>query len=153
LELPLPNYFDEINEIIECICAQKDISGMRLAAKIGSNYHNYFLPCVAEGIVQVINKEYNYKLEGKRVLVIGRGMMMGKPVADLLVNSDCTVTIAHSKTANLDELIQQNDIIVSAVGKPDFFRFTKVQSGIGNRRRSLPRQKREGLWGLFQFCR
>jgi methylenetetrahydrofolate dehydrogenase (NADP+)/methenyltetrahydrofolate cyclohydrolase len=77
-----------------------------------------FKPCTPEGIMYVLEKELG-DLTGMNALVIGRGKLVGKPVAQMLLDADCTVTIAHSKTEFLEGLLYPSDIIISAVGKPN----------------------------------
>lgn len=107
VQLPLPEGFDE-DEAMDFIWNDKDVDGFQPDSP--------FLPCTPEGILHILHKECG-NLEGKTALVIGRGKLVGKPVAELLLKENCTVTIAHSKTTNLDDLIKRHDIIVSGVGK------------------------------------
>ena len=111
LQLPLPREYDEnyLSHIIPC---WKDVDGLKQISK--------FKPCTPEGIVYLLKKELG-DLTGKTALIIGRGKLVGKPLFDMLLNENCTVTMAHSKTKDLESLIQQKfDIIVCAVGKPKF---------------------------------
>lgn len=111
LQLPLPHDFNEefcINLIPPC----KDVDGFKA--------NSPFKPCTPEGIVYLLKKELG-DLTGKTALIIGRGKLVGKPLFDMLLEENCTVTMAHSKTKNLESLTQQGfDIIVCAVGKPKF---------------------------------
>ena len=108
LQLPLPNGHDE-KYLTDIIQPWKDVDGFRQDSK--------FKPCTPEGIIHVLKKELG-DLEGKTALIIGRGKLVGRPLFDMLLEENCTVTMAHSKTNDLDELLQQGfDIIVSAVGK------------------------------------
>jgi methylenetetrahydrofolate dehydrogenase (NADP+)/methenyltetrahydrofolate cyclohydrolase len=109
LQLPLPAGWDE-EYFSNLIPPEKDVDGLVSDSS--------FVPCTPEGVMYVLKKELG-SLEGKTVLIIGRGKLVGRPLFDLLLNENCTVTMAHSKTKDLNMLIQdQFDIIVSAVGKP-----------------------------------
>ena len=107
VQLPLPEGWNE-TLLTYTIDRDKDVDGFRTASK--------FKPCTPEGIMYVLEKELG-DLTGMNALVIGRGKLVGKPVAQMLLDADCTVTIAHSKTKYLCETIEYSDIIVSAVGK------------------------------------
>lgn len=109
VQLPLP---DDVNEdkYIYRIEAKKDVDGFLPDSK--------FNPCTPEGIMYVLEKELG-DLTGKKALVIGRGKLVGTPITTMLIDADCTVTVAHSKTKNLKELLATNEIIISAVGKPN----------------------------------
>ena len=108
IQLPLPKDFkEEMCTNFVDIC--KDVDGFR--------YGSPFLPCTPEGIVWILKQELG-DLTGKTALVIGRGKLVGDPVTKLLVKENCTVTIAHSKTQNLKQMLGDFDIIVSATGIP-----------------------------------
>lgn len=118
VQLPLPKHIDE-NVIIEAIDPQKDVDGLH-PLNVGYLELNRpgFVSCTPKGIVRLLDW-YNVELEGKRALVIGRSRLVGKPVSTLLSQKNATVTLAHSKTKNLEELVRSNDIIVVAMGKPE----------------------------------
>lgn len=110
LQLPLPDGWDE-EYFLNFIPTEKDVDGLTRDSK--------FLPCTPEGIVHVLKKELG-DLEGKTALIIGRGKLVGRPLFDLLLNENCTVTMAHSKTKDLLTmlLLDRYDIVVVAAGKP-----------------------------------
>ena len=81
------------------------------------------------GIMKIL-EEYNIELEGKRAVVVGRSAILGKPVAMLLLNKNATVTICHSRTKNLEEILKQADIVVGAVGKPNFIQKDWLKEGV-----------------------
>ena len=109
IQLPVPDRYDE-EFLLGFIHREKDVDGLRQDSK--------FKPCTPEGIVYLLKKELG-DLTGKTALIIGRGKLVGKPLFDMLLDENCTVTMAHSKTKNLNILLQRPfDIIVSAVGKP-----------------------------------
>ncbi|AYV33878.1 bifunctional 5,10-methylenetetrahydrofolate dehydrogenase/5,10-methenyltetrahydrofolate cyclohydrolase [Erysipelothrix rhusiopathiae] len=118
VQLPLPKHIDE-NVIIEAIDPKKDVDGLH-PLNVGYLELNRpgFVSCTPKGIVRLLDW-YNVEIEGKRALVIGRSRLVGKPVSTLLTQKNATVTLAHSKTKNLEELVRSNDIIVVAMGKPE----------------------------------
>lgn len=116
VQLPLPDREKE-REITSLIWSKKDVDGFTA--------HSKFQPCTPEGIIHVIKKELGDDLSGYRALVIGRGKLVGKPVADMLLKENCTVTVAHSKSRDMDMLTANADIIVCAVGQPNFLDLQK----------------------------
>lgn len=108
VQLPLPDGMNE-DYYLDKISLKKDVDGFR------SN--SPFKPCTPEGIMYLLYQEIGV-LTGKTALVIGRGKLVGKPMARLLLDADCTVINAHSQTQNLPELLLVADIVVSGVGKP-----------------------------------
>jgi methylenetetrahydrofolate dehydrogenase (NADP+)/methenyltetrahydrofolate cyclohydrolase len=109
LQLPLPKGWNE-DFLTRCISHRKDVDGFLPTSK--------FKPCTPEGIMYVLHKELG-DLTGMNALVIGRGKLVGKPIAQMLLDADCTVTVAHSKSKYLVELLDHTDIVISAVGKPN----------------------------------
>ncbi|MGB2740805.1 MAG: hypothetical protein WBC60_09670 [Cognaticolwellia sp.] len=87
------------------------------------------MPCTPQGCIILAKQHLGNDLSGKHAVVIGRSNIVGKPVAMLLLQENCTVTIAHSKTKNLPEVCQQADILVAAVGKPEFVKADWVKKG------------------------
>ncbi len=128
LQLPLPNSMDT-QTILNKISPEKDVDGLT-SINQGKLFMNMdcMVPCTPKGIMRLL-KEYNVELAGKNAIVIGRSVLVGKPVAMLLLNQNATVTIAHSKTKNLAEICSNMDIIVAAVGKPKFVTADMVKEG------------------------
>lgn len=121
MQLPLPESFNE-EYLISAIHYAKDVDGFR--------QHSPFKPCTPEGIVYLLKKELG-DLTGKTALIIGRGKLVGKPLFDMLLYENCTVTMAHSKTNNLESLTKQEfDIIVCAVGKPKLLNLRQCNAKI-----------------------
>ena len=120
-QLPLPRGLSE-EEVIDRISPKKDVDafGMENVGRIMLGRYR-FLPCTPAGIMLLL-REAGIDIGGKRAVVIGRSNIVGKPMAMLLLNSDATVTICHSKTADLSEITRKADIIVCAVGKADFLK-------------------------------
>lgn len=119
LQLPLPVKFNE-KKIIREISPNKDIDCLTFESQ-GKLYMGEpkFLPCTPNSVVTLI-KSLNIDIVGKNVVVLGRSNIVGKPVAQLLLNENATVTICHSKTKNLKEVCKGADILVVAIGKPKF---------------------------------
>ena len=125
LQLPLPSNFDE-KKIIKEISPSKDIDCLTFESQ-GKLYMGEpkFLPCTPNSVVTLI-KSLNIDIAGKNVVVLGRSNIVGKPVAQLLLNENATVTICHSKTKNLREVCKSADILVVAIGRPKFIDETYV---------------------------
>ncbi|HBJ1647678.1 methenyltetrahydrofolate cyclohydrolase [Clostridium botulinum] len=119
LQLPLPKHLNE-KKIIKEISVKKDIDCLTFESQ-GKLYmgEKGFLPCTPNSVVTLI-KSLNVDITGKEVVVLGRSNIVGKPVAQLLLNENATVTICHSKTKNLKEVCSKADILVVAIGKPKF---------------------------------
>lgn len=117
VQLPLPKHIDKF-KIIDTIAPEKDVDGLTPynSGKLFSGEEPYVYPCTPKGILLLLD-EYNIELAGKHVVVIGRSNLVGKPVAQMLLNRNATVTMCHSHTKNLSDITKTADIIVSAVGK------------------------------------
>ncbi len=123
IQLPLKNGF-KLNEIIEYIDIKKDIDGISQLS-ITRNFIRsnsfYNLPCTTEAILKIIENQ-KYKVSGKNVVVINRGLIIGKPLIANLLEMDATVTICHSKTKNLSHFTNQADLLITAIGKPNYLK-------------------------------
>ncbi len=119
LQLPLPKHLNE-KKIIREISVKKDIDCLTFESQ-GKLYMGEpgFLPCTPNSVVTLI-KSLNIDLNGKNVVVLGRSNIVGKPVAQLLLNENATVTICHSRTKDLKEVCKRADILVVAIGRPKF---------------------------------
>lgn len=119
IQLPLPKNLNEKN-IINTISPSKDIDCLTFINQ-GKLYcgDKAFLPCTPNSVITLLER-YNIELEGKNVVVIGRSNIVGKPVAQLLINKNATVTICHSKTKDLKRICKSADILVVAIGKAKF---------------------------------
>lgn len=128
LQLPLPKSFNE-KKVIKKISPSKDIDCLTFESQ-GKLYMGEpeFLPCTPNSVVTLL-KSLNIPLEGKEVVVLGRSNIVGKPVAQLLLNENATVTICHSRTKDLKEVTKRADILVVAIGKPKFLDETYVKEG------------------------
>ena len=127
VQLPLPNHIDS-TVVVEAINPQKDVDGF-CAVNAGklSRGEKGIIPCTALGCLELI-KSTGITLPGAHAVVVGRSNIVGKPVAQLLLNHDCTVTVAHSKTKDLANLTKQADILIAAVGKKHFITADMVKS-------------------------
>ena len=128
VQLPLPKHIDT-NAILEAIDPNKDVDGFH-AINVGrlNSGLDGFVPCTPLGIMELF-KAYNIEVSGKNAVVIGRSNIVGKPMAALLLNAGATVTIAHSKTKDLASVCKNAQIIVVAVGKPNFLKADMVSDG------------------------
>lgn len=117
VQLPLPEHIDK-NKVVESISPKKDVDGFHPlnVGKLVSGIEPYFYPATPQGIMMLLD-EYNISVEGKQAVVVGRSNIVGKPVAQMLLKKNATVTMCHSRTENLEEIIKTADIVVSAVGK------------------------------------
>lgn len=130
VQLPLPSQIDE-NVIIQAIAPHKDVDGFHAVNSGGlmNGDAAALVPCTPQGCVILAKQHLGNDLSGKHAVIIGRSNIVGKPVAMLLLQESCTVTIAHSKTKNLPELCRQADILVAAVGRPEMVKADWVKPG------------------------
>jgi len=130
VQLPLPSGLDE-ERVLNMVSIEKDVDGFhplnigRLAQK---GRDPLFIPCTPAGTMYLIEKVIP-KIEGKNAVVLGRSNIVGMPVALLLVRSNATVTICHSRTKNLPEVVRQADILVAAVGRPEMVKGSWIKPG------------------------
>lgn len=128
VQLPLPPHINEDN-IIKAISPMKDVDGFHPesvgALSIGQPG---FVSCTPAGVIQLL-KRSGIEIEGKECVVIGRSNIVGKPMAQLLLRENGTVTIAHSRTKNLKEVAKRADILIVAIGKPKFITRDYVKEG------------------------
>lgn len=127
-QLPLPSHLNE-QIVIDSISPNKDVDGFSLVNK-GKLFCGIpsFTPATPQGIMTML-EEYNIDPKGKSAVVIGRSNIVGKPMAQLLLNKHATVTICHSRTTNLSEVTKQADILVVAIGKANFVTKDMVKPG------------------------
>jgi bifunctional protein folD len=128
VQLPLPKHIDT-NTILATIDPVKDVDGFH-AVNVGKLVSGLdgFVPCTPLGVMEIL-KEYGIDVAGLNAVVIGRSNIVGKPMANLLLNASATVTITHSKTKNLKEICKNADLIVAAIGKPFFLKADMVKDG------------------------
>ena len=128
VQLPLPKGLDEAR-VLALIDPDKDVDGFH-AMNSGRlmNGQPSFVPCTPLGVMKLL-EAYRIPTRGKHAVIISRSNIVGKPMAMLLLAADATVTICHSKTANLAEITRQADILVAAVGKPNFVTGDMIKQG------------------------
>lgn len=128
LQSPIPKHLD-INLAFRTIKPEKDVDGFNPinVGKLSLN-QDCFVSCTPFGIMRMLN-EYNINPEGKHAVIIGRSNIVGKPMLQCLLNKNATVTVCHSKTENLTDITKQADILVCAIGKPNFVTADMVKSG------------------------
>lgn len=114
---PLPAQLDE-KEIERMICPEKDLDGIcpENIAKVFAGDETGFAPCTAEAVIRLL-KAYEIPMEGKRAVIVGRSMVVGRPLSMLLLKENATVTVCHTRTKNLKEICRQGEILVAAAGR------------------------------------
>ena len=128
VQLPLPNGVNE-SKVLSFIPTEKDVDGFK-PENLGNLAMNKeaVIACTPKGIMRLLS-EYDIPLKGKNAVVVGRSNIVGKPVAMLLLNADCTVTVCHSKTRDLKKICSDADILVAAIGKPRFITADMIKDG------------------------
>jgi methylenetetrahydrofolate dehydrogenase (NADP+) / methenyltetrahydrofolate cyclohydrolase len=128
VQLPLPGALDE-HEVIAAIDPDKDVDGFHVinAGRLSVGQEG-FVPCTPLGCLMLLKDELG-DLSGKEAVVIGRSNIVGKPMAQLLTDANATVTIAHSRTRNLAEVVRRADIVVAAVGRPEMVKGNWIKPG------------------------
>ncbi len=128
IQHPLPAQIDE-NACFNAISPQKDVDGLSVysygSIALGARAYN----CATPSAIMEILRYYNVPLVGKEAVVIGRSRILGRPVSMLLVNADCTVTVCHSKTTNIADVVRRADIVVACVGIPEFVKKEWIKPG------------------------
>ena len=127
-QLPLPKHLNE-DMIINTIKPAKDVDGFHIS-NVGllNTGQKSLVPCTPLGCLMLL-REFVGNLEGKKATVIGRSNIVGKPMFNLLLSENCTVTVVHSKTKNIEEICKTSDIIVAAVGRPNFVKSSWIKQG------------------------
>ena len=130
VQLPLPKHIDE-SVIIAAIAPHKDVDGFHAmnSGRLLNGEKGALVPCTPQGCIILAKKHLGDDLSGQYAVVIGRSNIVGKPVALLLLQENCTVTIAHSRTKNLSEVCKQADIVIAAVGRPNFVQASWIKPG------------------------
>ncbi len=128
VQMPLPKIIDE-QTIIDTIAPDKDADGLT-PKNLGDLFINRegITPCTPTGIIRLIESS-GVSIEGKHAVCVGRSHLVGKPVGIMLLNRNATVTYCHSRTNNLSEMTKQADILIAAVGKPEFITAEMIKRG------------------------
>lgn len=128
VQTPVP-YHLNILEIFNRISPDKDVDGFNPenAGKLAQG-QEAFVPCTPLGIMHIL-EEYNIDIEGKNCVVVGRSNIVGRPMAQLLINANGTVTVCHSKTKDIEKITKLADVLIVAVGKPHFIKAEMIKDG------------------------
>ncbi len=132
VQLPLPKHFNE-QAVLDSINPEKDADGFH-PLNVGKlsiasdNDESLLIPCTPYGCLLML-KGLGVNLSGKNAVVIGRSNIVGKPMAQLLIKESCTVTIAHSKTKNIENMVKLADIVIAAVGRPEMVKGNWIKKG------------------------
>ncbi|EGT5618250.1 bifunctional methylenetetrahydrofolate dehydrogenase/methenyltetrahydrofolate cyclohydrolase [Clostridium perfringens] len=128
LLLPLPKHIDE-RSVTNLIDADKDLDCLS-EVSVGRFYkgEKCFMPCTPNSVITLL-KDYNIEIEGKEVVIIGRSNIVGKPLFQMFLNENATVTVCHSRTKNLKEVCKRADILVVAIGRANFIDSSYVREG------------------------
>ncbi len=128
LQSPIPKHLD-IREAFNSIDYRKDVDGFHPinVGKLAIGEES-FVSCTPAGVMEML-KEYGIEIQGKRAVVIGRSNIVGKPLSQLLLNANATVTVCHSKTQNIEQITKEADILIAALGKPKFVTANMVKNG------------------------
>jgi len=145
VQQPLPSHID-LEKVVESIDPEKDVDGFH-PLNLGKLFigQKCLIPCTPRGIMELLNK-YGVDLKGKRAVVIGRSVIVGKPVSLLLLKEHATVTMCHSRTANLPEVASTADILVCAIGRPAMVDSSYVKEGAVVIDVGINRVSREDAW-------
>ncbi len=129
VQLPLPRGLDEL-AVVSAIDPDKDVDGLHVvnAGRLASGLPG-LVSCTPLGCMKLLHDHLGLDLSGKNAVVIGRSILVGKPVAQLLLAANCTVTIAHSRTADLPDVVRRADIVVAAVGRPEMVKADWIKPG------------------------
>lgn len=129
VQLPLPSHLDEL-AVVSAIDPDKDVDGLHVvsAGRLASGLPG-LVSCTPLGCMMLIRDVLGDDLSGLNAVVIGRSILVGKPVAQLLLAANCTVTIAHSRTRDLPDVVRRADIVVAAVGRPEMVKADWIKPG------------------------
>ena len=129
LQLPLPDHLDA-NTLINLIAPHKDVDGLTSVnlGKVMAGDDSGLTPCTPQGVMRIL-QSIGKPLAGKHAVIIGRSLLFGKPMGQLLLHADCTVTQCHSKTQSLPALCAQADIVIAAIGQPKMVKADWVKDG------------------------
>jgi methylenetetrahydrofolate dehydrogenase (NADP+)/methenyltetrahydrofolate cyclohydrolase len=157
VQLPLPKHLDEL-AVVGAINPDKDVDGLHVvsAGRLASGLLG-LVSCTPLGCMMLIRDVLGDDLSGKNAVVIGRSILVGKPVAQLLLAANCTVTIAHSRTQDLPEVVRHADIVVAAVGRPEMVKADWIKPGacvidVGINRVPAPEEGKTKLVGDVAFA-
>ncbi|VEU23463.1 DEKNAAC104495 [Brettanomyces naardenensis] len=130
IQLPLPKHMDEAR-VTNSVLPEKDVDGFdryNVGELAKRNGHPYFFPCTPNGCMRLL-EETGLELDGKNAVVVGRSDIVGSPVAAMLQKANCTVTVCHSHTKNIQEIVSKADVLVVAIGQTEFVKGSWVKEG------------------------
>jgi methylenetetrahydrofolate dehydrogenase (NADP+)/methenyltetrahydrofolate cyclohydrolase len=129
VQFPVPDHINQ-SDVVAALSPDKDVDGLTVinAGRLASGLPG-LVPCTPEGCLIMIRGVLGDDLKGKRAVVVGRSNLVGKPVAQLLLQADCTVTMAHSRTRDLPAVCREADILVVAVGRPEMVKGDWIKPG------------------------
>eukprot|EP01121_Diplochlamys_sp_Union-15-3_P013413 TRINITY_DN4157_c0_g1_i3.p1 TRINITY_DN4157_c0_g1~~TRINITY_DN4157_c0_g1_i3.p1 ORF type:complete len:329 (-),score=75.22 TRINITY_DN4157_c0_g1_i3:64-951(-) len=130
VQLPLSPHINEKN-VLEAVSYEKDVDGfhpMNIGHLAMKGHQPKFIPCTPKGCLELLKRE-NIEIEGKYAVVLGRSNIVGIPMSLLLIDNNATVTVCHSKTKNIEEIVKQADIIVAAVGRAEMVKKEWIKPG------------------------
>lgn len=129
LQSPLPKHLN-MNQAFKAIIYKKDVDGFT-PSSVGKLLigEDTFVSCTPQGVMELL-EHYNIDLEGKNVVILGRSNIVGKPLTQCCLQKNATVTVCHSKTINIEEYIKKADVIMSAIGQPEFLKAKMVKDGV-----------------------
>lgn len=130
VQLPLPAHIAE-RAVLEAIAPAKDVDGFHVVnvGKLATGQSDALVSCTPLGCLMLLKDVFKGDLTGKHAVIIGRSNIVGKPMAQLLLNQSCTVTICHSRTHDIESITRQADILIAAVGKPEMVKASWVKEG------------------------
>ncbi|MCX2722990.1 bifunctional methylenetetrahydrofolate dehydrogenase/methenyltetrahydrofolate cyclohydrolase FolD [Roseibium salinum] len=131
VQLPLPGHIDE-GKVLRLIRPEKDVDGfhpVNVGLLTTGERESALVPCTPAGSLVLLKRTLGDTLSGKNAVVVGRSNIVGKPMASLLLQESCTVTIAHSRTRDLPDVVRGADIVVAAVGRPEMIRGDWIKPG------------------------
>ena len=130
VQLPLPRHIEE-KQVIDAVAAAKDVDGfnVRNAGQLFTATGKPLIPCTPYGCLLLLQNRFGKDLSGLRAVVVGRSNIVGKPMAQLLLDANATVTIVHSKTKDIEKITAQADIVVAAIGRPEHITSSWIKPG------------------------
>jgi methylenetetrahydrofolate dehydrogenase (NADP+)/methenyltetrahydrofolate cyclohydrolase len=131
VQLPLPSHIDE-SKVLRLIKPEKDVDGfhpINVGLLTAGERDSALVPCTPAGSLVLLKRTFGDTLSGKNAVVVGRSNIVGKPMASLLLQESCTVTIAHSRTKDLPDVVRAADIVVAAVGRPEMIKGDWIKPG------------------------
>jgi methylenetetrahydrofolate dehydrogenase (NADP+)/methenyltetrahydrofolate cyclohydrolase len=130
VQFPVPQHIDRV-KVVEAISPAKDVDGLHPVnvGKLAAGIAGGMVPCTPAGCLILIRRSVPEGLAGKNAVVVGRSSLVGRPMAQLLIDANCTVTVAHSKTRDLAGVVRGGDVIVAAAGKAEMIRGDWIKPG------------------------